>query len=1211
MSVVSSYASRLKPEIRLAQAVSQFEADLSREQKVAFRNYRSQSQDSPPDPSDVMRLTAEFDRRASNKTGGGRCFGPRLTNFLQSVQQFAALGDIILGGSQNILACGVWSLVRMSLLVGISLLPYLCPILTFSKLIVDFSSYLEKLSTLLMTAGHSAPRYQTMALLYPRSTNLQLYLAEYFIVVVNLCSRMLKFTRKSALGQFASTLSDLDTKQYQSELNNWANAIKEEVGLLMAKTIEEEARENFKFRSLSTQFSKSGMIQQKLKATLRILDSCSIYDYETTWKQTRKIGNTTLFNQTDEYKDWKRQTTSCTLIYTGGLGSGKSVLLANLIDDLHLDGRNKNVTVAYFFCRHDIPESLQARTVIGSLARQLLRPRADLAMVTGFIDRTSTLALDFHAIFSLLKRALPPKSRAYFVLDGLHECDSAERGILIPQLQKLQGTFSLNLCVSVPLDPANSLRLSPDRFIDARVTSIPTNNPDIDAFISAELGSHIESKRLVIGNPLLILEIHDSLLKGSQGMFLWVALQIISLCDMKTDDAIRQALVDLPKNLSETFSRILRKAEESGKTYQRRTLELVITAHRPLTAEELRDALSVVPGDAVWNWSKRLNDVNLILTCCGSLLTIDEEERTIRLVHHSVKQFLLNGIGDSASIQITIDGANKTMANIIVTYLNYGVFTTQLATTVVPQMTTAPSQIIRLTPALSGSVQKLALKLLKSRKQPGFDIGKTLAEAGNLFGSRPMDDYHFHSYAKLYWLQHIFCISEHESVMYDLMCRLFKGNAISINTTDEDGWTPLSLAARDGHEVILKSLLDSNVVGVDAKNPEGRTPLSWAAENGQVAVLKLLLDSDIVDTNSKDREGRTPLSWAAEKGHEAVVELLLVKGSIVEAEDDGGQTPFSYAAENGHEALANLLLNEGAKLDSEDHGGYTPLVWAARNGHEPVVKLLVNKGANLEFKSGGGKTPMAWAAENGHEAVVKILFNNGANLESTSTAGLTPLTWAADSGHEVVVRFLLDKGAKIESKDLDGQTPLSWAARNGREAVVSLLLNNGAELESKDINGNTPLSWSTNSKYKWSETIVKLLLDKGANLESKDNNGQTPLLLATQSSHEAAVMLLLNRGANIESKDINGQTPLLWAARNGCEAVVKLLLNAGADPNSIDIEGQTPLIWAARNEHEAVAKLLLNGGADPKSKDIDGQTALLWATQNRHEALVKLLSSKT
>jgi hypothetical protein len=119
MSVVLSNASRLKPEIRLAQAVSQFEADLSSEQKATFRAYRSQSRDSPPDPSDVMRLTAEIDRHASGKIGRGRCFGPRLTNFLQAVQQFAALGDVIVGGSQNLIACGVWSLVRMSLLVGV------------------------------------------------------------------------------------------------------------------------------------------------------------------------------------------------------------------------------------------------------------------------------------------------------------------------------------------------------------------------------------------------------------------------------------------------------------------------------------------------------------------------------------------------------------------------------------------------------------------------------------------------------------------------------------------------------------------------------------------------------------------------------------------------------------------------------------------------------------------------------------------------------------------------------------------------------------------------------------------------------------------------------------------------------------------------------------------------------------------------------------
>ena len=119
MSVVLANASRLKPEIRLADAVSHFEADLSSEQKATFRTYRSLSRDSPPDPSDVMRLTAEIDRRTSGKVGGGRCFGTRLTNVLQAIQQFASLGDIVVGGSQNIIACGVWSLVRMTLLVGV------------------------------------------------------------------------------------------------------------------------------------------------------------------------------------------------------------------------------------------------------------------------------------------------------------------------------------------------------------------------------------------------------------------------------------------------------------------------------------------------------------------------------------------------------------------------------------------------------------------------------------------------------------------------------------------------------------------------------------------------------------------------------------------------------------------------------------------------------------------------------------------------------------------------------------------------------------------------------------------------------------------------------------------------------------------------------------------------------------------------------------
>jgi hypothetical protein len=406
---------------------------------------------------------------------------------------------------------------------------------------------------------------------------------------------------------------------------------------------------------------------------------------------------------------------------------------------------------------------------------------------------------------------------------------------------------------------------------------MPDDNPDVEAYIDAELESRVESGKLKIGNPAIILEIQQKLMKGSQGMFLWVTLQFESLCAMQTDDAIHQALNDLPEDLPETFSRILQRSREPGKPYQRCILEFVTGAFRSLTIEELREALSVVPGNTDWRPSNLINDIISTLACCGGLVIIDEEEHTVRLVHHSFKKFLLDKFEDTTNGKFIIDLVHKTIAKTIVTYLNYDIFGTQLSTIVVPHMKigSATSQIIQST-LDSNRGRKIALKLLKSRKLPNFDIGKAVADASGRYETRSVDHFHFHDYAKSFCMQHILCVSKLEPSFIKLLIRLLNKNVINPTAVIEYNQTPLSWAAATGHETVVKLLLDTGKVDIDSKDSDGWTPLRWAAYNGHEAVVMVLLDTGKVDIDSKDssRYRRTPLSWAAENGHEAVVKLL-------------------------------------------------------------------------------------------------------------------------------------------------------------------------------------------------------------------------------------------------------------------------------------------------------------------------------------------------
>jgi hypothetical protein len=325
-----------------------------------------------------------------------------------------------------------------------------------------------------MEAGQSTQQHLDLTLLYPRSKTLQTYITEYFIVVVQICLRFHKFAQKSALGKFASSLNDTDIKDARSSLLIWSKSIQAEIGTLVAQRIESEAESNLGFRTRMSLSSKNASQQQKQIAFRNLLDSCSTYDYETTWRQIRKAGNTSLYKQLPEYNRWIVAPDPKTLVLVGKLGYGKSVTLANIVDDLNLRIDPKASGLAYFFCRHDLPESLIARTVMGALIRQIISP-----FPHRFDEFAAVEATGFYRLVDLMRRVVPPRYAIYIILDGFDLCSYRERNIITEQLELLRKQFNICICVARRLEPDVELRSIGTEFPEAEVARLPDNSPDI------------------------------------------------------------------------------------------------------------------------------------------------------------------------------------------------------------------------------------------------------------------------------------------------------------------------------------------------------------------------------------------------------------------------------------------------------------------------------------------------------------------------------------------------------------------------------------------------------------------------------------------------------------------------------------------------------------------------------------------------------------
>jgi ankyrin repeat protein len=235
------------------------------------------------------------------------------------------------------------------------------------------------------------------------------------------------------------------------------------------------------------------------------------------------------------------------------------------------------------------------------------------------------------------------------------------------------------------------------------------------------------------------------------------------------------------------------------------------------------------------------------------------------------------------------------------------------------------------------------------------------------------------------------------------------------------------------------------------RDEQGRTPLHIAAENGKFKEIDRLLLDKGTDINAQDKYGDTPLHAASEKGHLKVIELLVSKGASIIPRNSLDNTPLDEAILYGNLEACNLLLELGASVyDSKalNHSLQTATTQGQVQVVNSIINLIVNKGININAQDDKGNTLLHIAYLNAHVEVLKILMEKGADTNVKNEKGNTPLHVATDSilcssyrcpGYVEVCKLLIQNGTKLDAQNNQGLTPIELAKRNNTELYELLI----------------------------------------------------------------------------------------------------------------------------------------------------------------------------
>jgi len=222
----------------------------------------------------------------------------------------------------------------------------------------------------------------------------------------------------------------------------------------------------------------------------------------------------------------------------------------------------------------------------------------------------------------------------------------------------------------------------------------------------------------------------------------------------------------------------------------------------------------------------------------------------------------------------------------------------------------------------------------------------------------------------------------HENQLGDLI-DLLTYDRESVITQDENGWTPLHEAAKNGNPLMV-SLLVENGVDPLAKTQEGHLALdilraSWQTmrvPNDSNVAKRFEISHSILEKadNGKELNDHIIDREAINKSHEVILHIPALAMALV-----------FYGLKNELEEL--YTVNPDVINDTDDRG-WSPIHEAARNGNLEILRFLILKGADCSKTTNNGMTVLGiarmFARDMGKDTYQEVLDLLKSNMNGSS-----------------------------------------------------------------------------------------------------------------------------------------------------------------------------------------------------------------------------------